>query len=73
MKIETKYDIGQEVWFKRGLVDIKGRISSIHISLRTCEKIPTIEYNVIWGNDFYHDHIIERSLFPTKEELLKSL
>jgi hypothetical protein len=73
MKIETKFNIGDEVWFKRKSDYFKGRISAIHASLRTCETIPTIEYNVIWGNDFYHDYIIERNLYRTKEELLKSL
>lgn len=73
MKTETKFNIGDEVWFKRNSDYFKGRISAIHISLRTGETIPTIEYNVIWGNDFYHDYIIERNLFRTKEDLLKSL
>ena len=73
MKIETKYDIGQDVWFRRSSDCFKGRISAIHASLRTGETIFTIEYNVVWGNYFYHDYIIECNLFPTKEELLKSL
>lgn len=73
MKIDTKYDIGQEVWFRRSSDYFKGRISAIHTSLRTSETIPTIEYNVVWGNDFYHDYIIESNLFQTKQELLKSL
>ena len=73
MKIETKYNIGCKVWFNRSQDCFKGRISAIHISLRTGETIPTIEYNVVWGNDFYHDYIIESRLFRTKQELLDSL
>ena len=73
MTVETKFNIGDEVWFKRRSGYFKGRISAIHISLRTDETTPTIEYNVVWGNDFYHDHMIERNLFRTKQELLESL
>ena len=73
MTIETKFSIGDEVWFKRKSDYFKGRISAIHSSLRTDETIPTIEYNVVWGNDFYHDYMIERNLFQTKQELLESL
>lgn len=73
MTIETKFNIADEVWFKRGAECLQGRISAIHTSLRTGETIPIIEYNVIWGDGFYHDHMIERELYPTKEELFKSL
>ena len=73
MTIETKFNIGDEVWFKRKLDYFKGRISAIHASLRTGETIPTIECNVVWGNDFYHDYIIESNLYRTKQELLDSL
>ena len=73
MTIETKFNIGDEVWFKRQSDYFKGRISAIHTSLRTGETIHTTEYNVVWGNDFYHDYIIERNLFRTEQELLDSL
>ncbi len=65
MKIETKYNIGDEVWFKIG--------SKIH-----CGRICCV---VIW-RDFYSYQVefekrlytlFETFLFPTKEELLKSL
>ena len=75
MKIETKYDIGQEVWFKHKCKPQKGIISSISLTIIT---------KIIDGDDIlYHvtptKHspykvcLAERGLFPTKEELLKGL
>lgn len=66
MTIETKYNIGQEVWFttfnKR---PASAKINGIKI---TGSKNHLIEYQFLdYGARF------ENSLFPTKEELLKSL
>lgn len=64
MTVKTKYDIGQEVWFKS------------HHSHIASAKIISIG---VYGNNEYiyvFEHFasrIESVLFPTKEELLKSL
>ena len=64
MTIETKYEIGQEVWFKTSY----GHIASAKI----------ISIGVYGEKDYaylFKDYSprIESVLFPTKEELLKSL
>lgn len=67
MTIETKYNIGDEVWFEAA-GDAK------------CEEIFGIEVNVykdklfieyLFANDSYPFGLNEFDLFPTKEELLK--
>lgn len=65
MTIETKYNIGDEVWVSCGENILKGRI---------IEKNPKLYFvRILYlGNPY----ILERNeddLFPTKEELLKSL
>ena len=77
MTIETKYNIGDEVWF----MDEKGEIKSdiIHaisyyhwdITISPEEEIE-LQYcfNVPIGRQSWYE---EYELFPTKEELLKSL
>lgn len=67
MKIETKYDIGQEVWFRKGHLVVKGTITDIFL-FKNEGKI-VIGYGI---ND-YDNALTESELFPTKEELLKSL
>lgn len=67
MKIETKYDIGQEVWLRKGNLVIKGRITDIFL-FKQEGKIVT-GYGI---NDYDHA-LIESALYPTKEDLLKSL
>jgi hypothetical protein len=72
MKIETKYDIGQEVWVM--LLDepthctIEG-ISVTHTKLRRMER-----YYVV-PNDYsvYGFHAMHDEICLSKEELLKSL
>lgn len=70
MKIETNYDIDQEVWFKTLGINYNAKI--IHISI---EAFPDgehiINYNLYNKGYSYERH--EDELFPTKEELLKSL
>ena len=65
MTIKTKYNIGDEVWFIRNNKVTLGFVEIINIRHTTFEE--DIEYYVL-GNWYY-----ESSLFPTKEELLKSL
>lgn len=67
MNIETKYDIGQEVWFRKGHLVVKGTITDIFLFKN--------EWKIVIGygiNDYDHA-LTESQLFPTKEELLKSL
>ena len=71
MKIETKYDIGQEVWFASHLHHIKGVISEI--STNAYNNKCMIVYNVDYKNYIGQSQKEESELFPTKEELLKSL
>ena len=68
MKIETKYDIGQEVWF-------------FHFGYKPFRDIITHKKIVAIGNEkdvvIYRTNnfssLAEYELFPTKEELLASL
>ena len=69
MTIETKYNIGDEVWVLDGLEPISREVLRIDIEVYNAKTI--IEYDVMVGDvltGFY-----EREIFPTKEELLKSL
>lgn len=74
MTIETKYNIGAEVWVKPTNYIEKGIIHAIDLSARMEHGIITrkcVSYDVIIDNcllTFY-----EHGIFPTKEELLKSL
>ena len=64
MAIETKYNIGQEVWVKTHSGNVYcNRITGIHI-----EQDGLIVYSLAHFADRTEDE-----LFPTKEELLKSL
>lgn len=67
MTIETKYNIDDEVWYK-GFKDISyDKISNIRIEVDCLGEIH-IDYE-LW-NDVTKN---ESEIFPTKEELLKSL
>lgn len=70
MKIETKYDMGQEVWViyhDKPTKGIVGRIDTTHIG-----SFSQILYYLNFGQNV---PVIRKecSLFPTKKELLKSL
>jgi hypothetical protein len=67
MEIETKYYIGQEVWFRKGHLVVKGCITDIFLFKQEGKIV--IGYCI---NDYDHA-LTESQLFPTKEELLKSL
>ena len=69
MTIETKYSIGDKVWCKihKGA---KAKITAIKIMATTVDNI-VIEYTVMWNNGAWCKN--ENELFPTEEELLKSL
>lgn len=77
MEIKTKYNIGDEVWsygnYHKGVIN--GEIQDLRATAVFLDRTPTIEYTirkVIKGKlKLYHR--LESDLFPTKEELLKSL
>ena len=73
MKIETKYNIGQEVWFmNRNKCEssvVKGmKITCVHGNYLGNINHVSIDYS-LEGVVVYPEY----SLFPTKEELIKSL
>lgn len=69
MTIETKYNIGDEVWIYYNMKPIKMVVT--HINIYCCKRrtLETKIRYVLNGNISFD----ERVLFPTKEELLKSL
>lgn len=70
MTIETKYNIGDEVWFQdHEEHPIKNDILGIEIE--TYKHKQLIKY--LFEQDGFLFTIYEEDLFPTKEELLKSL
>lgn len=74
MTIETKFDIGQEVWVKPTNYIAKGIIHAIDVSARMEYGIITrkcVSYDVRIDNCLFTFY--EHGIFPTKEELLKSL
>lgn len=66
MKIETKYNIGDKVWYKFVGGDMCTTVRRIKVDYKG---VPT------YYCDFFLQVIAfrEEELFPTKEELLKSL
>lgn len=69
MTIETKYNIGDEVWFMDDLQPTSGEI--LMIDIERYKRMQFTKYTVALCDvltSFYED-----KLFPTKEELLKSL
>lgn len=69
MTIETKYNIGDEVWFAEEGDAICETILGIEVNVYKDKLF--IEY--LFANDSYPFGLNESDLFPTKEELLKSL
>lgn len=71
MKIETKYDIGDEVWIMIYGECYQLRVVGIRITKLKNHK--AIEYFVSEDGDELSFTFDESEFFPTKEELLKSL
>ena len=72
MKIETKYSIGQEVWFMNENKACNDIITAVHTF--TTETFLNTTYG--FGQTIRTQIVTtmkESDLFPTKEELLKSL
>ena len=66
MKVKTKYNINDTVWFVSDNKIQCGRISGIGISVG---QTVAIMYSMYSG----YDRILEEKLFETKEELLNTL
>lgn len=69
MEIKTKYNIGDEVWMHLSDEFICGRI--IEVRTYTTKKQSKVFYEVFAEDESFS--MMEQWLFPTKEELLKSL
>lgn len=70
MTIGTKYNIGDEVWAANHECCFSGKVTSICVYIVGC--IKRVEYRVFVGEEM-HFTFNEQDLFPTKEELIKSL
>lgn len=72
MTIKTKYNIGQEVWFIEDNKVCNKKITAIHLHIY--ESGSDISYSCS-PSEFGKllNSVNESKLFPTKEELLKSL
>ena len=83
MTIETKYNIGDEVWTIYQHQAIKLHIDGIKTytnSKRTVAEyklvykpVQSSEYDILCADVEIQESFLEQHLFPTKEELLKSL
>jgi hypothetical protein len=73
MTIETKYNIGDKVWFMHQNLAKSAIIVKIDIIVEISMNDTNI-YKNIWYSLFnYQSSYAEQTIFPTKEELLKSL
>ena len=72
MTIETKYNIGDEVWGEWYREIAMFKVKSICIIVVGIK--PSILYDLVDTQDYTNGaSMTEECLFPTKEELLKSL
>lgn len=71
MEIKTKYNIGDEVWISHKSRIHNGIVDFISIDV-TKENTMTVYYHIDEANGISCT-FEEQQLFPTKEELLKSL
>ena len=71
MKIETKYNIGDEVWIVSQGKAVKDVVDMIHIHIG-CDENISYSFNNKRALGLF-EIIEESSIFSTKEELLKSL
>lgn len=77
MTIETKYNIRDKVWVKgnygRGIIQCE--VQDLRATSVFLDASPTIEYTLRYSNKGKLKllHRLEENVFPTKEELLKSL
>ncbi len=72
MTIETKYNIGQEVWGDWFMQIVKFKVKGISIIVEGLK--PSILYDLVDTQDYTNvASLPEEDLFLTKEELIKSL
>lgn len=72
MTIETKYNIGDEIWFMSDNEICNEKITAIHIHIDALGSFVTYSCeDTLIGQAL--NTVREELLFPTKEELLKSL
>jgi hypothetical protein len=72
MKIETKYNIGDIVYFRKGNRIISGVINSVHkVAVYALDYI-VVKYEIDIGRDFKNKIIDETKLFSSVIELLNS-
>lgn len=74
MEVKTKFNLGDEVWMMESNKAVSGSIKELTINIRFNGK-NTIKYaiKVLWKSHIWDTTRYEEELFPTKEELLKSL
>lgn len=74
MEVKTKFNLGDEVWTMENNKAVSGSIKELTINICINGKI-TIKYTikVLWKSQIWDTTRYEEELFPTKEELLKSL
>jgi hypothetical protein len=74
MKIETKYNIGDVVWFYSGFTPTKAIVRVVKTENNKVSNDIIYEVETEdWGGSLTPVRLFERFIFPTKEELLKSL
>ena len=71
MTIETKFNIGDEVWFMKENKPTKKVVDFIEIITASTTSKSFIQYGL--KMEGVVERVTEKYLFPTKEELLKSL
>lgn len=71
MTIETKYNIGDEVWFMNNNKPARGTVIKIDIDIARSGDWYIEHYKV--EADGYQHIKVGQNLYPTKEEMLKSL
>ena len=71
MTIETKFNIGDEVWFMKENKPTKKVVDFIEIIAASTTSKSFIQYGL--KMEGVVERVTEKYLFPTKEELLKSL
>lgn len=71
MTIETKFNIGDEVWFMKENKPTKKVVDFIEIITASATSKSFIQYGL--KMEGVVERVTEKNLFSTKEELLKSL
>lgn len=71
MTIETKFNIGDEVWYLYNNKVSSGKIETIRAKVSTIERFNFIHYYIISSTESLT--LEEKSVFSSKEELIKSL